>query len=444
MVWSKYNFLFFSEKYGYLLYNSLTNLFAEIDEETVAKIDAIRSESKELIDCFSEEEITQLRYNKIFVENDYDEYFEMKLQKHLKRFDRSQMNITIAPTLHCNFACDYCFEESRPPVYMDEEIENSIVKFIERHDTVNTLYVTWYGGEPLLNFKKIRTLTAKLRPLKQKYFASIVTNGYLLTQDKIDEFIDLGIRYIHITLDGPKEIHDSRRPHISKGNSFDVIYNNILKLKPYLKDEKMKLTVRVNVDKTNQDYYHKIYQKIRKDFEGIAVSIYSGIVKKTYGSCSSVDDILLDSKEQSIFNITQYKKFGITNSDFFPIKSNGECIARQIYGYLIDPLGDIYKCWTDTGKKTERVGNVSNDKLINTTKLTRYLTGADVFDKEECQECLFLPVCGGGCPHLSLKKMFENEQIDLCHVAKGNLKEFLEIYYEIKQKQKEKVCGHCY
>ena len=209
----------------------------------------------------------------------------------------------------------------------------------------------------------------------------------------------------------------------------------MLKLSPYLEDKKMKLTVRVNVDKTNEQYYHEIYQKIREDFKNIDIFIYPGIVKKTYGSCSSIDDILLDNQEQAIFNINQYKRYGIRSADFFPIKHNGECIARQIHGYLIDPRGDIYKCWTDTGKKTEAVGNVSDQTSINTTKLTRYLTGADVFDKEECQKCFFLPVCGGGCPHLSIKKMINNYPVDLCHIAKNNLEDFLEIYYEIKTRK---------
>lgn len=441
MIFSKYNFLFQSPKYGYLLYNSITNLFAEIDKETVKKLENIKQGHSSILDCFSTDKITTLKNNKIFVENDYDEYLEIKLQKHLKRFDRSKMNITIAPTLHCNFNCDYCFEEARPNIYMNDEIEYKIIEFIKRHDTVKTLYVTWYGGEPLLNFKRIKSLTQKIQKLNLNYFAAIITNGYLLDKRKIDEFINMNIKYIHITLDGPKHIHDIRRPHIKKGGSFDTIYNNILQLKPYLKDRKMKLSIRVNVDKTNEVYYHEIYQKIKEDFEGIDVSVYSGIVKKTYGSCSSIDDILLDSHEQANFNIEQYQKFGIKSPDFFPMKHNGECIARQIYGYLIDPLGDIYKCWTDTGKKTERVGNISNNELINTTKLTRYLTGADVFDNQECQECFFLPVCGGGCPHLAIKKMFENKQIDLCHIAKGNLEQFLEIYYEIKNNS---ICKNYY
>ncbi len=431
MIWSKYNFLFNSSKYGYLLYSSLTNMFAEIEKDIAEKLLDINNGVKNISDSFSEEEISHLYNNKIFVDNDYDEYLNIKLQKHIKRFDREQMNLTIAPTLHCNFNCDYCFEKSRPQIYMSDEVENGIMQFIKRHDTIKTLYVTWYGGEPLLNFKRIKNLTHQIKKLNINYFASIITNGYLLTQDKIDDFLDLNIRYIHITLDGPKEVHNARRPHVTNSNSFDVIYDNMLRLKPFLENKKMKLSVRVNVDKTNEDYYHEIYQKIENDFKDANVSIYCGIVKKTYGSCSSIDDILMDNQEQAVFNISQFKKYGIKSPNFFPIKHNGECIARQIYGYLIDPLGDIYKCWTDTGNTAEKIGNVM-EANVNTTKLTRYLTGADVFDNKECQDCFFLPVCGGGCPHLSIKKIFEDKKINLCHIAKGNLAEFLEIYYEIK------------
>lgn len=432
MNWSKYNFLFNSPKYGYLLYNSITNCFAQIDNETVTLLEQCKNNSELISTLFSEKEITQLKDAKIFVNSDYDEYLNIKMRKHLKRFDRTHMNLTLAPTLHCNLYCDYCFEGARPKVYMTDETEEQIIGFIQRHEEVKSLSVTWYGGEPLLNFQRIITLTKKIETLGLNYNASIITNGYLLTQEVIDQLIKLKIKYIHVTIDGPEEIHNKRRPHISEKNSFSTIYNNILKLKPYLKDRKIELTIRVNIDETNKNYYNEIYRKIRTDFENINIYIYPGIVKKNYGSCSSIDDILLDNNTHAAFNIQQFQKYNIKSSDFFPMRHRGECIARQIYGYLIDARGDIYKCWTDTGKTSESIGNVSTPDIINHNQMIRYLTGADVFDSIECQECFFLPVCGGGCPHLSLKKKMENEKIDLCHVAKGNLEAFLEIYYEIK------------
>jgi uncharacterized protein len=103
---------------------------------------------------------------------------------------------------------------------------------------------------------------------------------------------------------------------------------------------------------------------------------------------------------------------------------------------LVDARGDIYKCWTDVGNKKEAIGNILDDTLVNTTKLTQYLTGADAFDKPRCQKCFFLPVCGGGCPHIALKNLYESNSTNLCLIAKNNLEQFLEIYYEIKALKK--------
>lgn len=439
MNWSKYNFLFISEQYGYLLYNSLTNSFVELDKEMYISLNKLKDNTISVTDFLSAEEIDQLTKAKILVESDYDEYLNIKLHKHLKRFDKSLMTLTIAPTLHCNFACSYCFEESRPNIYMTDDIENNLIKFINRHEEIKRLSITWFGGEPLMSFDRIKSITQRISLLGVNYYASIVTNGYLMSKEVIDCFVDLNIRKVHVTIDGPEEIHDKRRPHIKEIKSFEVIYKNLLYLKPYIRERKIALTVRVNVDHTNKKYYNEIYKKIRTDFENLNVDIYAGIVKKTYGSCSSIDDVLLDNQEQASFNIEQYSKYGITCSDFFPVRVGGECMARQIYGYLIDARGDIYKCWTDVGSTKEKVGNISNTDSVNTTKLTKYLTGADVFDKQKCQDCFFLPVCGGGCPHLALKKLSGDKNINLCLVAKENLKKFLEIYYEIKTNQKQMV-----
>jgi len=436
MNWSRYNFLFNSNDHGYLLYNSLTNSFAQIEEDTYLLFEKVKQNPAVLTDNFSTEEIDQLREAKIIVDNDYDEYLNIKLQRHLKRFDKSRMTLTIAPTLHCNLACDYCFEEARPNVYMSNEVEEGILNFLKRHTDVKMMSITWYGGEPLLDFDRVVSLTQKIKKLDIAFQSSVITNGYLLTDEVIGRLIDLHIKQVHITIDGPEEIHNKRRPHIKEQNSYEVIYNNMLKLKPLLKEKKLALSVRVNIDHTNRSYYHTVYNKVRSDFKGLQVSVYPGIVKKSYGSCSSVDDILMDNQEQANFNIEQYLQHGIKSADFFPVKVNGECMARQLYGYLIDARGDIYKCWTDVGQKKDAIGNILDKTTVNAKQITRYLTGSDMFDKQECQECFFLPVCGGGCPHMAIKKMMGHEQIDLCHVAKGNLDKFLSIYYDIKNREK--------
>lgn len=161
-MWSRYNYLFHSKKYGHLLYNSLTNCFAQIDNETVSLFEKYKESGGSPSSFFTENEIIQLRKAKILVESDYDEFLQIKMQKHLKRFDKSLLNLTLAPTLHCNLSCNYCFEESRPRVYMSDETENSVIDFIKRHNDAEKLNITWFGGEPLLAFERIKSLTQKI------------------------------------------------------------------------------------------------------------------------------------------------------------------------------------------------------------------------------------------------------------------------------------------
>ena len=43
-----------------------------------------------------------------------------------ERFNNRRLDLTINPTLACNFACPYCFEEDHRNIYMSENTENEI------------------------------------------------------------------------------------------------------------------------------------------------------------------------------------------------------------------------------------------------------------------------------------------------------------------------------
>ena len=61
----------------------------------------------------------------------------------------------------------------------------------------------------------------------------IITNGSLLTEDKIEKLVELSDFSpigIQITIDGMKEVMDKRRPLASGGSSFNLVYSNFIKL----------------------------------------------------------------------------------------------------------------------------------------------------------------------------------------------------------------------
>ena len=426
MEWSNYNFFFESDKFDCcFVYNSLSNAFLKLDRSTFK----ILSELKNNVNLEIESSLRLvLIENKILVNSNAEEFLKFKALKMLKRYDKSSLSLTIAPTSDCNFRCQYCFENSPEPIYMNDNTEDKLMQFIQQYKNINYLSITWYGGEPLMAFDRIISITKKIESLNVNFESSIITNGYYLTDEVINSLDFLHVTMVHVTLDGLQEMHNKRRPEKNWNNSFKKIIENIERFKD--SKTKAKLVIRINVDKENMGEYHKLYSFLQEKFNNTIVNIYPGFVKKTYGECPCSEAMLLSNEEQASFVIEQYKKYNIIdNSHFLPSVNFTECLARCINAFLISPDGYLYKCWTDLGNTNKSIGNLFNDD-VQLENLSKYLVGGDPFSDPQCMSCKFLPICGGGCPHLKLKKIFEASKVDLCHISKRRIYDFLELYYE--------------
>ena len=111
------------------------------------------------------------------------------------------IGLTICPTMGCNFNCPYCFEDHFARK-MSASVQDDVVALAGRMlDALRTkdVHVTWFGGEPLLAPDVIESLSGRLMALAEerggRYEASIVTNGYLLTQDIADMLGRLKVNY---------------------------------------------------------------------------------------------------------------------------------------------------------------------------------------------------------------------------------------------------------
>ena len=197
----------------------------------------------------------------------------------------------------------------------------------------------------------------------------------------------------------------------------------------YSEFEEFKQAVKTQ-NKENMEEYHKLYSFLFKSFPNVVLNVYPGFVKKSYGLCAYSERNLLSNEEQAQFVLSQYKNYHIMdNTHFLPTTSYTECLARCLNGFLVSPDGYLYKCWTDLGNKEESVGHISNEEY-RIDNLSKYMVGGDPFSDEKCRKCKFLPICGGGCPHMRLKNIFKDAKIDLCHISKNHIHEFLELYYE--------------
>jgi uncharacterized protein len=307
---------------------------------------------------------------------------------------------------------------------MSLETEQKIINMIEKKvNTINSLKITWYGGEPLLNIDVIERLTNRIVPLcndnNVQYSSHIITNGYLLTRENILILNKCHIESAQISIDGDKESHDSRRPLKSGHGTYDTIINNLAKGKD---DIEFSIALRINIDKKNLENMTSILDTLCKNGLEKKVLPYPALVHSSNG-CYDKNSCLNLSQygkiELQFFQEALEKGFNIPPYLFFPSAVRGGCGASSVSSFVINANGDIYKCWEHMGIEDRRLGNI-HEGIEYKPYVINYLTDNPT-KNEKCNQCKFLPICmGGACPHLT-----QEYSTNLCVKSKRYIEEYL-------------------
>lgn len=155
-------------------------------------------------------------------------------------------------TQQCNLRCSYCaysgnyYNREHSDKRMSFDLAQKAIDFYFAHSSeTDKLAIAFYGGEPLLEFLLIQKCVeyAKARSGDKELIFYITTNGTLLT-DKVIAFLAEHKFATTISLDGNKEEHDINRKFRNGKGSFDLIVNNLQKMKSY--NEGYFSTVRYN------------------------------------------------------------------------------------------------------------------------------------------------------------------------------------------------------
>lgn len=341
----------------------------------------------------------------LLIPADFDELSEIRVRAKKLRSGVSNLILTIAPTLSCNFRCGYCFQD-HPPVYMGEEVINHLIKFVaDRANELEGLGITWFGGEPLLATPTIHRLSKAFRELAEQHdfklgASSIVTNGWGLTERNCQLLQDCGIGFIQVTLDGVGSVHDGRRPLADGSPTFDRIVQGIEIALRQLPDTK--ITVRVNLEQTNAEAVDDLYEYFRA--RGIAnrLNIYAALTQP-FAACSKVKAPLTDDGANAI--IARHGARRVSDSrqqvDLPVLKSYGYCQAQFRSAFVVSPTGALFKCWRDLSlDETFSVGHLMTRTLPIANEQRMVREGFETWDftqDEECANCGVAPICGGGC-----------------------------------------------
>jgi MoaA/NifB/PqqE/SkfB family radical SAM enzyme len=101
----------------------------------------------------------------------------------------------IIPIRRCNLSCTYCneYDDFSDPVPTDLMLQR-----LDRLADLGTTAIIVSGGEPLMH-PEIEKIIARIR--QRGMVAALITNGYLLTREKIQKLNQAGLEYLQLSID---------------------------------------------------------------------------------------------------------------------------------------------------------------------------------------------------------------------------------------------------
>ena len=418
-----------------VFYNTLNEAVLILDAAAVQQFE-------DNIDSLNLKEFSEIKNvlieNEFLLDDDIDEevnYMKALLNQH-KKFN--YLSVHILPTTACNFNCVYCYQSGIDRhQFLSQDKINDIISYLEnhikKHPEIHSATYILHGGEPTVNWKVVPNILQRLDEMSQlykiKYRTQIVTNGYLLTPEKSELLSKYNWQRLQVTIDGPKDIHNSRRLMGSGKDSYSSIINNL----KYIQDNKLidKISIRLNFDQSNFGDIVEYLPTLKNIFGTKGIILSLGYISDTYGNTEAEnyisENILKDEKMIAAY-CSLYKKaleLGFEMPDLFMLE--GMCTAKLDNAFVIYPNGDVYKCLSGVGRK-----EFIESTIYKKGELDNYLY-PELYKECFNKKCCFIPLCNSGCRFNGYLKTGRKNSNDCQKELLDNLnKKLLTIKYLIK------------
>lgn len=409
---------------GFLLANTFSGSVFKINPEEKGMIE------NNCIAGLNKDTMESYKQCGVIIEDNFDEKKMLVYLNNRDKFKSTVLSLTILLTNACNFACSYCYEGSHENAKsLTPEIKKRIYHFIEtmlkQNDHYNSVNIVLFGGEPLLVLDEsmdwLMHIKKSCEDQNKNFTTGIVTNGSLLTPDTLCQLKSINCKFIQFTLDGNEIKHNLKRYYKSGKGSFDGVLSAI---ETTCNAGFIAPTIRINIDKANIDSIENLMKILVQKGYNKNCHVYFGILR-TNSDLDFKEDELGDTLEP-LWRLLKKHHF---NFNVRPFRRSMYCGLYKDTSFTIDPEGHVFKCWEFVGDKEFEIGKIDKrGDLQIEPPFFNWMTH-DFRAIRECEECAYLPLCGGGCASVR-KNNHGNVNSPGCLETRGIFKNQILFYYD--------------
>ncbi len=324
----------------------------------------------------------------------------------------------------CNLNCAYCYYLGKQALYPDDDstmspkvLEQYIRQLIESHSG-HRVEVSWQGGEPTLMgldfYRHAMDLVERYRRPGMTVTHTIQTNGTMLDDDwaaffKKHDFL------VGISLDGPRELHDTYRVDNADRPTFAAVMRGLRLLQKHGVEHNVLTTV----NRANASHPMEVYRFLRDDAKATWIQFIP--VVERIGEDGTPDPMGPRVSERSVqpdrfgrFLMEIYDEwvrrdvgrlfvqtFEATLRNWLNMSSSGMCVFNETCGGgpVLEHNGDLYSCdhFVDPQHRLGNIGEKHMASLLGSPQQVSF--GLDKARlPSRCMECDVLFACRGECP----------------------------------------------
>jgi len=322
----------------------------------------------------------------------------------------------IVPSLRCNHTCKYCYANRVPMTAkgfdMSIETATKVVDFIFQ-SPAQTMTIEFTGGEPFLNFPVVQHIVQYSKELNKKYnkkiYYALISNGTLWDEEKIRYCLQEGIG-LCISLDGPKEVHDSNRMYLDGRPTYDDVIKKIQLYKSIAGRAPNALPV---ISRASLGKWKEIvdeYIKHGVDVLRFKFVTYFGFAERMWKEVGYAPAEFIDAWKKTFDYILELNKKGVSLREgmggilvqkILSMRDVGFCELQVPCGaargqILYHYNGDIYPCDESRIFPEFKIGNVHTHtyKEVLTSPLVNAFLNMSSNLSLKCDSCAYYAFCG--------------------------------------------------